>query len=314
MTEQETIDAYIKLFRGRGDAVGTWEGGSVRRTIDADDFKNHLTSSEPFNWIGVYPHLGDRGVSWGCIDVDGKDFPRVIDDPACGHDWERMHTLANNIKSVLAHKSVYAHIEQTRNGYHLWVFPEDGIVPARYMRRALMAACKACKYDPKEVNPKQEELAAGKLGNYVRLPYYGHLHEGVNALDRYFLDDAGHRMGLKPFLQAVKLTTTAALEAVAELWTPPVVATFDGPPPEDVAPIIEMLGGLTYTVWKDGPLEGRDRSNTLAKLSYLLRDDAMPMPHAFAVVKDADARWGKFAGRTDCDEQIMSIVQRAYFG
>jgi hypothetical protein len=313
MTEDETIAAYIKLFRGRGDAVGTWEGGSVRRTIDADDFKNHLTSSEPTDWIGVYPHLGDRGVSWGCIDIDGKDF-RALDDIDMW-DWPRMIELANNIKSVLAHKSVYAHIEQTRNGYHLWVFPEDGIVPARYMRRSLMAACKACKYDPKEVNPKQEELAAGKLGNYVRLPYYGWLHDRAEAqADRYFLNANGCNLDLITFLATVELTTTFALEAVAELWTPPVVATFDGPPPEDVAPIIEMLGGLAYTVWKDGPLEGRDRSNTLAKLSYLLRDDDMPMPHAFAVVRDADTRWGKFAGRTDCDEQIMSIVQRAYFG
>jgi hypothetical protein len=313
MPEDEVLIAYIKLFRGRGDAVGTWYGRADRREVTADDFKNHLTSSEPTDWIGVYPHLGDRGVSWGCIDIDGKDF-RYLDDQDIW-DWARMYTLANNIKSVLAHKSVYAHIEQTRNGYHLWVFPEDGIVPARYMRRALMAACKACKYDPKEVNPKQEELAAGKLGNYVRLPYYGVLvDESVGQRDRFFIARDGEPIGLRAFLKAVKLTTTTALEAVAELWTPPVVATFDGPPPEDVAPIIEMLGGLAYTVWKDGPLEGRDRSNTLAKLSYLLRDDDMPMPHAFAVVRDADTRWGKFAGRTDCDEQIMSIVQRAYFG
>ena len=36
------------------------------------------------------------------------------------------------------------------------------------------------------------------------------------------------------------------------------------------------------------------------------------MPDAFAVVKDADSRWGKFSDRPDVDEQILAIVQLAY--
>ena len=312
MTDDEMIAAYIKLFRGRGDALGTWEGGSQRVEVQPEHFADHLQSTYQNEWMGVYPHLGDRGVSWGCIDIDGKDFPRVIDDPACGHDWAAMLHLAHKIQAVLDYKAVFAHIEQTRNGYHLWVFPEAGIVPAAFMRRALMAACKACSYDPKEVNPKQEEMPSGKLGNYVRLPYYGWMSSNGEQADRYFLDDYGQQLTLGRFLDTVKLTATDALEAVSQLWTPPVVATFDGPPPEELEPIIKTLSGMAYTIWKDGPLEGRDRSNTLAKLAYRLRDDGVEMPTGFAVVKDADRRWGKFADRPDVDEQIMNIMQRAY--
>ena len=310
MTDHDTIDAYIKLFRGRGDALGTWQGGSRRCSVIREDFTNHLTSNSADHWIGTYPHLGSRGVSWGCIDIDGKDFQ--ISSATDVWDWPKMLHLAHKIEAVLDYKAVHAHIEQTRNGYHLWVFPEAGIVPARFMRRALMAACKACDYDPKEVNPKSEDLLPSKLGNYVRLPYYGWMNGNGEQADRFFLDDYGQQLTLGRFLDTVKLTSTDALEAVSQLWTPPAVQTFDGPPPEELEPIIATLSGLTYTIWKDGPLEGRDRSNTLAKLAYRLRDDGQSMPNAFAVVKDGDRRWGKFADRPDCDEQIMNIIQRAY--
>ena len=320
----EIVERYIKLFRGRGDAVGTWAGGAQRCAVNSEHFFRHLTSSNPQYWIGTYPHLGDRGVSWGCIDIDGGDFPleMVVNhadydrkDPQW-HDWQAMDALAKKLIAVLQFKSVYAHQERTRNGFHLWVFPEAGIVPAAAMRRSLMAACKACSYDPKEVNPKSEELLPGKLGNYVRLPYPGARSDTIGSRDveRYFLDgtNGGQMLTLSEFLDSVKLTATAALDEVAQLWTPPVVATFDGPPPEDVAPLITRLDGLSYTIWSKGPLAGRDRSNTLAKLAYRLRDNGWAMPDAFAVVKDADSRWGKFSDRPDVDEQILAIVQLAY--
>ena len=313
----DQIDQYVKLFRGRGDALGTWHGGSRRCNVIREDFTNHLMSNNDAEWIGSYPHLGSRGVSWGCIDIDGKDFRLTDDSPqvdADVWDWPQMLQLARNLQAVLKYKAVNAHIEQTRNGFHVWTFPEAGVVPAPTMRRALMAACKACKYDPKEVNPKSEELAPGKLGNYVRLPYYGALHsdsDGV-GVDRFFLDADDQPTAISTFLATVTLTATDALEEVAKLWTPPAVVKFDGPPPADVKPILAMLDGLTYTVWKDGPLEGRDRSSTLARLAHLLCAGGIAMPCAFSVVKDADSRWGKFAGRADEDEQIMNIVERAY--
>lgn len=309
----KVVNRFIELFRGRGDAYGSWNGRAIREQLTPEHFKRHLTGTTDADWIGVYPHLGGVGkVTWGCIDIDGKDFD---------HDWDRMGDLAHDLATMLAVKDIKAYTERTRNGIHLWVFPETGMAPAADMRRALMAACKAIGYDPKEVNPKQEELAPGKLGNYVRLPYYGAIPRLASSEwdpDRYFYPwetDGPNSVGrydLGGFLDVAERTSLAALAEVAALWTPPERQTFDGPPPEDVKAVLTGVGPLSYRIWKEGPLEGRDRSNTLAKLAYRLADDGVAMPAAFSVVKDADRRWGKFFDRPDCDEQIMGIVERAY--
>ena len=310
MSDEETVREYIQTFRGRGDALGGWDGYARREPVSPEHFERHLTSQSKKDWIGVYPHLGSRGVSWGCIDIDGKDFP--TEPGADTWDWERMHELACNLRTILDVKDVYAHIEQTRNGYHLWVFPDEPTVPAAFMRRALMAACKALSYDPKEVNPKQEELHTGKLGNFVRLPYYGFLGRRHQP-DRFFINGFDDWYDLEEWLTHVrKRTSTQALQTLSQLWTPPTPKKFDGPPPKDVEGVLSVVPGLCYTIWRDGPLEGSDRSNTLLKLGYELRDAGITAPSAFTVVKDADRRWGKFYDRPDCDEQIMNIVEHVY--
>jgi hypothetical protein len=314
LTDDEIIAAYIKLFRGRADVYGNFTNPcAIREPLTPDHFRRHLCSPQETDWIGVYPHLGgtaNQSCTWGCIDIDGKDFD---------HDWDAMWALATKLRTVLAVKDIYAHTERTRNGYHLWVFPDTPFVPAVHMRRALMAACKAVAYDPKEVNPKSEELAPGKVGNWVRLPYPGALSDdgwsldrGEQAVARMFVNECEDFLQLPDFLDSAKYTSREALAAIAALWTPPVKQTFDGPPPEDVENILPLLSGKAFTIWRDGPLEGRDRSNTLAKLAYTLAADGLQMPAAFAVVRDADRRWGKFADRPDCDEQIMRFIERAY--
>jgi len=311
LNESDAIKQFHHLFKGRPDALGTWDGpgsGIARGPHAYADTVDHLCSPAGKRWIGVYPHLGTSidghsHVTWGCIDVDGKDFD---------HDFPKMWGLANTLRIMLEIKNVFGHIEQTRNGYHLWVFPEGGKANAAHMRRALMAACKAVNYDPKEVNPKSETLETGKIGNYVRLPYHGYLSDTTQH-ERKFCDGYDDLYGLEEWL-TLKLRYTAldALETVAALWTPPPVATFDGPVPDNIQALLTAVRGLTYSIWRDGPLEGRDRSNTLAKLGYNLKEDGMSMPAAFSIVKDADTRWGKFFGREDCDEQIMGIIERCY--
>ena len=175
-----------------------------------------------------------------------------------------------------------------------------------------MAACTACSYTPKEVNPKQEHMNPGQVGNYVRLPYYAALTPAPGA-DRFFLEPDGAPMSLERFLHQVRLTSTEALADVADLWTPPVVtANFDGPVPDDVQGVLNLLSGLAYRIWRDGPLEGRDRSNTLAKLAYTLSGDDVSIGNDMAVLRSADLRWGKFFDRPDCDEQLQKFLEKAY--
>jgi len=313
-------ERFAQVFRGRTDAYGTWRGGAVHEPVTADLYVDHLTT--PDCGIGIYPHRGIDGVTWGCIDIDGGDFPKegVRDDEQYDrkqpqwHDWEAMERLAHNLVKALGLKNVPSVVEKTRNGFHVWVFPKADTVPAQTMRRALMAACKVCKYDPNEVNPKQEVLAEGKIGNYVRLPY----NEGWDERgERFFLDPAT-RNAVTSIEKALWIAETyqaetSDIEAIAKMWTPPrqksQVDTSVAAPG-----IVAKLRGLPRTIWDEGPLPGSDRSSTLAHLAHLCREQNLTLQEAYSVVCSADLRWGKFQpeGRDDAFEQLTAIAERAY--
>lgn len=290
----DLVERYIALFRGRGDCYGSWSGGCIKEPLTRRQFEQHLTSGPH---IGVYPLVSDR-VSWGCIDIDGKDF---------GHHWQEMWTLARNLTTVLRVKDVHAHTERTANGYHLWVFPDSPLVSAAHMRRALMAACKAIGYDPKEVNPKQEKATG--VGNYVRLPYYGAISCGTPD-NRYFVDADGLALDLVEALAVLEHGRTSAqkLEELAELWQPPQVTRTVNT--NNTYANTGLLNGLEYTCWRDGPAEGFDRSGTLVRLARMLLNRGFTPDEVFPFVKSADERWGKFYMRDDCDEQLVAIIER----
>lgn len=319
----DIVDQFYQIFRGRKDAVGTWAGGR-RQSFNSDGegtplraskelFEKHLTSVDPADWIGIYP-LGVDACTWGCVDIDGKDFRT---DEEGVWDWDRMFDLADTLCTLMRVKGVDGFTERTKNGIHVWVFPDNPTVPARAMRRALLAVCKAADYAPKEVNPKAEHLEKGKIGNYVRLPYYAALSDdGWQQPDRYFYDwsdPTRPRWDIEAFLRLVGFTGTDELEALAKLWTPPKRAvSVDTTVGLDAD--LSKLNGLGYTIWRDGPLPGSDRSGTLSHLAHLCQESGLTAQEGFTVVKSADARWGKFQpeGRDDADEQLQAIVERAY--
>jgi hypothetical protein len=328
MTMDETIDAFMRLFIGRGDVYGAWVGGAVKEPLTRDHYVKHLTTGP---YIGVYcftPH----GVPWGCVDIDGKDFPIHRPCPYCaseaehecyhnGHtygphvvwDWTTMWAIARNLQTVLSVKGIPVHLERTQNGIHCWVWPDEPLVAAATMRRALMAACTAIGYSPKEVNPKQEEAKGRGFGNYVRLPYYGNMNRIGRQEDRYFVDSSDEPLTLVDFIDSHTRAPKAALESVASLWTPPQRTTVvDVDAGLNIKNILPMLGGKAYRIWEQGPLAGSDRSTTLARLAYTLAEDGITASAAFAVVKSADERWGKFHDRDDCDEQLAKFIERAY--
>lgn len=319
-SSEDCVAQFHALFRGRNDAYGAWNGMAVRQPLTAEVTERHLTSDNPQDWIGTYP-LGHKKCMWGCIDIDGGDFPRegVVTrdgydrkDPAF-HDWQAMFDLGVLLVDALRVIDVHAYLERTRNGYHVWVFPEDPPIVARIMRRALMAACQVVGYDPKEVNPKQETLEGDKLGNYVRLPYYGALAEDEEGQpDRYFVTLTNQPLNLRQFLTVVERTPVDNLRYAAGLWKPPVVEhVIDTEAGLEAEPLLYLLDGLAYTIWKDGPLPGKDRSSTLVHLAHLCAERGLTAQQTFTVVRSADQRHGrKFADREDGDERIMELVER----
>lgn len=292
----DIVYEFAAIFAGRTDAHGSWTGGKLN---GPPDYLAHLMFGPH---VGVYPLRDDNTVRWGCVDIDGKDFDG---------DWERMWTVANDLTDALAYKNCTAWTERTANGIHVWVFA-DAFVPAATMRRALLAACEVIEYRPREVNPKQETVTVDKpLGNYVRLPYYGYLADGMPK-DRYVIDEDGP-LALEQWCQAVQgsLTDEATLHAMAVLHTPPVQvsADVDTSTSTNIDNLYPILPPVVRAIYDDGPLNG-DRSSAIVKAAVIMRDDGWQAQAMYQVLDAIDMRLGKFVGRDDREQQLLAIIEK----
>jgi len=284
------INDFCELFHGRLDVYGTEEGGCVRAT-DAtwenytETMTTHLYGASA---IGTYPMVemdGDWFVKWGCVDFDEGDEPSYI------------HAM--NLHTILAHFGVAAWLEKSRSkGWHCWVFASDWI-PAVTMRRALLGATETARGPIKEINPKQETMATGQVGNYVRLPYP---HGWESNLRRCVIDPETSEV-LPPAVFASiayqTRATIAMIEEVMALWKPP--AKPKPRPMQYVGAPVEtgQMGPLSKYILRNGPKEGNDRSTTLWSLANSLHRDGVTYHEALDVIYEADRRWGKFIERND---------------
>lgn len=299
MTVTET---FIRLFRGRADAYGSWAGGSVREPLTPAHFHRHLYSPDESDWIGVYNVIRDL-CSWGCVDIDTDDYG-----------------LALNIRSTLHARGCPAWIEQTTRGWHVWVFPTTGLVKASVMRRALRAGCLAAGYRPKEIFPKQDRVQSPGLGNYVRLPFNGLLAESHTHTPRimagwpYRASEAALRGFLDDMDRCRTLTST--LEELAQLIPSPqaVDISVDFQAGVEVEDVMDQLSPLARHIWLHGPLDGNDRSTTFVRLAREMAELDIDPANALAVLRCCDQRWGKqFLDRGASGEAIVArILAKAY--
>lgn len=310
---------FAELFQGRTDAFGTDDGGCFRVTSMMSPFDwagEHLAGIQPLGVYPVVPYMewqdtADWYVRWGCVDFDIKTPTHASYDY---ETEEEAHVAAVNLQSALRALEITAWIEATRSrGRHVWVFARSW-VPARDMRRALLVASQIAGTPVREVNPKQEELAEGALGNYVRLPYPGFLN-GMNGATQTIVRPDGGIYGFEPFLVGALAARSEpyVFKDAAELWVPPKRerVILSRPPSGEVGTLTAELNGLGYTIWRDGPLN-EDRSAGLYKLAAVCRESGLSAVDALAVVTDADARWGKFSKRADGEDQLRRTVERAY--
>ena len=281
----------MSLFGGRTDAHGTWEGGSKKSPVSYETFAKHLYGEE---LIGIYPLTDGSTVRWGCSDIDIDDLDS-----------------ARNLQVAFGMKSIPSFVEKTVRGFHVWVFANDWI-PASIMRRAFLSAHEVIGLAPKEVNPKQEQVNG--LGNYVRLPYPG----GIDYIpeSRYMLfkkDDTP--MTLKQFLESAQESRVNInlLRPLAEKHRPKTRAVLDQlQTSASVQEALTHVNAFVKNIWRNGPFESRDRSNTLCKMVHKMHEHGTPMNMAYIILADADKRWGKFHLRTDCVEQLVKIVEDIY--
>jgi hypothetical protein len=293
----QQVQQFKRLFRGRGDVWGHDEGRCVKEKLVDEHWADHLTGR---SGIGVYPAVpvpdGRVLCAWGCTDIDIEDYNAAL-----------------LLQSTLEAAGIHSYVERSRSkGYHVWIFSTRP-VSATAMRNMQLAAHQVADMKPIEVNPKQTDVTLGKYGNYVRLPYMGGLVD--TPVRRVILDDNGDPMPLDKFMATVQTNEPDLIEQIAAMYQPPkqqAVHIDMSQLDEDIGSVLRNISSLGYVIWRDGPLEGNDRSRTMMRLAHLCRDSGLTPSQAVVVVRDADRRWGKFHDRNDAEEQYTNIVTRAY--
>lgn len=315
--EAIVISKFAELFRGRGDAYGIEAGQCIKDAVTVRHYGRHLT--EPGCAIGIYPliydphlaerwsarmggHIGGHFVCWGCSDID---------NPA---DPESALTYAANLERTLRALELDAWIERTKSkGFHVWVFADEW-VPAIVMRRALLVAHQVAGVTATEVNPKQVDLTGKSYGNYVNLPF-PYDYKGTER--RCVIDDELGPIPLYTFVEVAheERNSFDALHLAAKLYVEPTLPGVGRPigePNGSAKELSRRLPGLAYTIWEKGPLQGRDRSNTLQRFAHLCAESEVGASDAFALLVDADERWGKFYDRADGESHLRRMIEVAY--
>lgn len=294
--------AFAYLFRGRTDAYGLVHGESVKREVTLDIYREHLAGHFA---IGIYPLVKTASgmrVAWGCTDIDDG--------------YEKSWPLARNMQKTLALLDITSWIEVTKGkGYHVWVFVE-GWIPAENMRNALLLAHQVAGVSPTEVNPKQTATKDGAvgLGNYVNLPYpLGYQQAGRRVVLEH--PDGGW-LDVEDFLSAAteSINKPEVIAKAAALYVPPPTpkrVQIDGYDGQVDKHLTDKLTGLAFTIFRDGPLDGRDRSGTLMRLAHLMAESGVLTPgEAVALLADADIRYGKFheQGRPEMIDEMVALA------
>jgi hypothetical protein len=216
------------------------------------------------------------------------------------------------VQRVLVDGHIPSWIERTTRGYHLWVFPFDGLVDAVTMRGALHAACVQSGYEPKEIFPKQTRAMDGMLGNYVRLPLNG-AFANPPAVDARRFIHPGVTLEDMDRERAVSANLVALAETVPLPSPQPVGISVDIQAGLDVQREMETIGGKAHRLWRDGPPYGLDRSMALVKLARYLAKAQIEPSATMTILLSADQRWGKFTERGESGiGPLQKIVGKVY--
>lgn len=292
-----TTKTFANLFAGRVDAYGTEQGGCHRVEENQQTYTHylerigqHLTDTP----MGVYPVSPKNHVWWGCVDFD-EGY-----DESWGDAW--------NLHGVLEMLGLNVWVEKSRSkGYHVWLFLSHAY-QAHQIRKALFNACELVGAPTKEVNPKQERLQPGQLGNYVRLPY-PHGVGGENGAQTMIAPD-GTSVPLEAFLETAGSCTPQ--DEGMTIWRLARAIPEDEPAPKMNTKISYTFGdteALIQKIHDEGPLDGVDRSSTLWKLARLCAEHPdYTLAKAFEVVDSANRRWGK----DYADGVLQKLVEKAW--
>jgi hypothetical protein len=297
---------YISLFRGRGDVYGHNEGRCVKEQLTNEVFQKHLSGEAPIGIYPMVPHAEQFYVAWGCVDFDTADADQN----------------AVKLHDALMEAGIVSWIEKSRSkGFHVWIFAEQAVL-AKDMRNMLIVASHVAETPTTEVNPKQTTLKAGQYGNYVRLPYPNVADRSTDRqriFHRNYVEsgDFKNPMDFSDFVStAMSLRTSQeTIKRIASMYQPPKQATVvvnDYVYDATLSEAMQILSPLGKVIWRDGPLAGKDRSSTLAKLGHETVRSGLNPSQTKIVLMTADKRWGKYHLRHDGELEIDKLVVRVH--
>jgi hypothetical protein len=297
---------YISLFRGRGDVYGHNEGRCVKEQLTNEVFQKHFSGEAPMGIYPMVPHAEQFYVAWGCVDFDTADADQN----------------AVKLHDALMEAGIVSWIEKSRSkGFHVWVFAERAVL-AEDMRNMLIVASHVAETPTTEVNPKQTTLKAGQYGNYVRLPYPNMADRSTDRqriFHRNYVEsgDFKNPMDFSDFVStAMSLRTSQeTIKRIASMYQPPKQATVvvnDYVYDATLSEAMQILSPLGKVIWRDGPLAGKDRSSTLAKLGHETVRSGLNPSQTKIVLMTADKRWGKYHLRHDGELEIDKLVVRVH--
>jgi len=161
MIDEQVLDAFWYLFRGRTDVWGSVGGRANKEQVTIAHYTEHLKGKES---LGIYPLLDDGTCHFAAIDIDQKDFNQAL-----------------AVRKELLNLSINSYIAASKSkGYHIYVFAEGKFI-ARDIRRLFHHILDKLNIKA-EIFPKQDRVTEQTpYGNYINLPCFGHTRPFLSA-------------------------------------------------------------------------------------------------------------------------------------
>ena len=196
------IDEFVKLFSGLQENFGKADMSKVEFDAERNKIKPHYTwaqeSVTPFHYkqhldgkisIGIQPCTKDGKASFGCIDVDPKNYKEF--------------NIPILLSFIEKYKLPLIACRSKSGGLHLYLFLKVAI-DAQTMRDSLASLLLPLELKrTTEIYPKQVELEPDEhgniSGNFINLPY-----QKEKETTRYALDKNNEPLSLEHFIKIAK--------------------------------------------------------------------------------------------------------------
>lgn len=223
-------------------AIGKFEYFPVHEPLTPEVVLSHL---EGERLVGVYP-IQDQRVKWFALDFDAVKDDQGLPVGTFDEVFKQAVAQARKFKQAM----LFTHGERSRSGLgvHLWGFLDDW-VEAGVVRRAVRPfLADDDTFD--RMYPMQDELAPGKLGNLIALPFHGTSFENGNSAMLFGTQVVGPDEFLSAVLRKNGADTIRLLADKAPKPRPEARREARGPVPEDYAgrpdrPIVGVLKAIS---------------------------------------------------------------------